>query len=214
MNHTETPSACRTRGVHDHTKPLRADARRNREALLRAARELFAEEQPDAPFEDVARRAGVGAGTLYRHFQNRDALIAAVFAEEVAALCDRACSLLETRPPDEALAAFLREMVDHMYRQRGLGRTFFAASEIAGGEFSGDGRALEDAVAAMLRRGAEQGVLREDVPAGALMLALHGIGIASVHSERRVEADGVVQLMIDGLRPAPGSRPRAEAPTR
>lgn len=181
-------------------QPLRADARRNRDALLRAAREIFTGEQADVRFEDVARRAGLGAGTLYRHFPNRDALIAAVFEQEVAALRDRAHHLLETSPPDEALAAFLREMVDHMYGQRGLARTFFAASEAAGGELSDQGQVLEEVVAEMLRRGIEQAALRDDVPAGALMLALHGIGIASVHSERRVEADGVIQLVIDGLR--------------
>ena len=181
-------------------KPLRADAQRNRDALLRAAREIFAQERTDVPFEDVARRAGVGAGTLYRHFPNRDALIAAVFEGEVAALRDRAHHLLETNPPDEALAAFLREMVDHMYSQRGLARTFFAASEIAGSDLSDQGRVLEEAVTAMLGRGVEQAVLRDDISAGSLMLALHGIGFASVHSEGRVEADGVVRLMIDGLR--------------
>jgi len=180
-------------------KPLRADAQRNRDALLRAAREIFAQEQTDVPFEDIARRAGVGAGTLYRHFPNRDTLIAAVFEEEVAALRERAYHLLETSPPDEALATFLREMVDHMYSQRGLARTFFAASEAAGGALSDEGHVLEEAVAAILNRGVEQTVLRDDIPAGALMLALHGIGIASVHSEHRVEADGIVQLMIDGL---------------
>ncbi|MFB9660006.1 TetR/AcrR family transcriptional regulator [Glycomyces mayteni] len=181
-------------------KPIRADARRNRDALVRAAREIFAEAQADAPFEDVARRAGVGAGTLYRHFPNRNALIASVFEEEVVALRDRARHLLETRPPDEALAAFLREMVDHMYGHRGLARTFFAVSEAAGGDLSDKGRLMEGAVAAILDRGVEQGLLRGDIPVGTLMLALHGIGVASVHSDHRAEADGIVQLLIDGLR--------------
>lgn len=186
-------------------KPLRADAQRNRDALVRAAREIFAQEQSDVPFEDIARRAGVGAGTLYRHFPNRDALIAAVFEGEVAALRDRAHHLMETCPPDEALAAFLREMVDHMYGHRGLARTFFTASGAVGGDLSDEGQVLEEAITAILHRGVEQAVLRGDIPPGAMMLALHGIGFASVHSERRVEADGIVQLMIDGLRP-PGSR--------
>jgi len=181
-------------------KPLRADAQRNRDALVRAAREIFSEEQGDVPFEDVARRAGVGAGTLYRHFPNRDALLAAVFEGEVVALRDRAHYLAETKPPDEALTTFLRDMVDHMYGQRGLARTLFAASETTGVKLSDEGRVLEEGVAEMLRRGVEQGVLRDGIPAGAVMLALHGIAFASVHSERRVEADGVIQLVIDGLR--------------
>lgn len=181
-------------------KPLRADAQRNRDALLRAAREIFTEEQDNFRFEDVARRANLGAGTLYRHFPNREALIAAVFEGEVATLRDRAYHLMETHPPDEALAAFLREMVDHMYNHRGLARTFFAASETKGGELSDEASVLEEAVTAMLRHGIEQSALRRDIPAGALMLALHGIGFASVHSERRVDADGIIQLAIDGLR--------------
>lgn len=181
-------------------KPLRADAQRNRDAIVRAAREIFSEEQNEVPFEDVARRAGVGAGTLYRHFPNRNALLAAVFEGEVAALRDRADQLMETLSPAEALGAFLREMVDHMYSQRGLARTLFAASETAGGALSGEGQVLDDVVTEMLSRGVLQGQLRDDVPAGAVMLALHGIAVAAVHSERRQEADGVVALMIDGLR--------------
>ncbi|MGY5764798.1 TetR/AcrR family transcriptional regulator [Brachybacterium sp. DNPG3] len=181
-------------------KPLRADAQRNRDAIVRAAREIFSEEQDEVPFEDVARRAGVGAGTLYRHFPNRDALLAAVFEGEVAALRDRARQLVAALSPGDALAAFLREMVDHMYSQRGLARTLFAASETVGGALSDEGRVLEDEVAEMLSRGVEQGQLRGDVPAGAVMLALHGIAVAAVRSQRRQEADGVVALMIDGLR--------------
>jgi AcrR family transcriptional regulator len=196
----EATSACQSGVIMTQPKPLRADAQRNRDALVRAAREIFAEEQAEAPFEDVARRAGVGTGTLYRHFPNRGALIAAVFEGEVAALRERARHLMETRPPDEALAAFLREMVDHMYAHRGLGRTFFAASQTAGGGPSDEGRVLEEAVTAILNRGIEHAVLRDDVPPGSLMLALHGIGFASVHSERRVEADGIIELMVDGLR--------------
>lgn len=183
-----------------HAKPLRADAQRNRDAIVRAAREIFSAEQNEVPYEDVARRAGVGAGTLYRHFPNRDALLAAVFESEVAALRDRARQLVATLSPGDALAAFLREMVDHMYSQRGLARTLFAASETAGGALSDEGQVLDDAVTRMLDRGINEGHLRDDVPAGAVMLALHGIAVAAVHSERRQEADGVVALMIDGLR--------------
>lgn len=182
------------------SKPLRADAQRNREALVAAAREIFAAEGTQVPFEDVARRAGVGAGTLYRHFPGREALVAAVFHAEVVALRDRVAHLAETLPPDRALATFLHEMVDHMYAQRGLGRTFLAVAERDGEAFADDGAALGRAVAALLERGAAEGVLRADVSAGAVMLALHGIGAASVRSERREESDGVVRLVVDGLR--------------
>ncbi|MBB2925258.1 TetR/AcrR family transcriptional regulator [Cellulomonas cellasea] len=182
------------------SKPLRADAQRNRETLIAAAREIFAAEGTQVPFEDVARRAGVGAGTLYRHFPNREALVAAVFRAEVSALRDRVAHLAATLPADRALATFLHEMVDHMYAQRGLGRTFLAVAERDSDAFTDDGAALERAVAALLRQGAEAGVLRADVSAGTVMLALHGISSASVRSERREESDGVVRLVVAGLR--------------
>ncbi|UPU87315.1 TetR/AcrR family transcriptional regulator [Demequina sp. TMPB413] len=180
-------------------KPLRADARRNRDALIAAAREIFAAEGTEVPFEDFARRAGVGAGTLYRHFPTRDALAAAVYRAEVSALCDRARDLSEAHAPREALALFLREMVDHMYTHRGLGRTFAAFAEAAGGAIAGEGVELEDAVSALLERGIQAGDIRDDVSTGALMLALHGIAFASTRSASRTEADAVIQLLVDGL---------------
>lgn len=183
-------------------KPLRADAQRNRDALIAAAREIFATEGIQVPFEDVARRAGVGTGTLYRHFPGREALAAAVYQAEVTALRDRVTHLAATLPPDRALATFLHEMVDHMYAHRGLGRTFLALAEHHGDTVTDAGATLEAAVAALLRQGAEQGVLRADVSAGAVMMALHGIGAASVRSERREESDGVVRLIVDGVRKA------------
>lgn len=180
-------------------KPLRADARRNRDALVAAARQIFAAEGTEVPFEDFARRAGVGAGTLYRHFPTREALAAAVFHAEVSALVDRAGQISETHPPQEALAMFLREVVDHMYKQRGLGRTFAAHNESADEAITDEAKALEGAIVALLNRGIETGAIRDDVSPGALMLALHGIALASTRSELRTEADGVIQLLIDGL---------------
>jgi AcrR family transcriptional regulator len=181
-------------------KPLRADARRNREALIAAAREIFAAEGTDVPFEDFARRAGVGAGTLYRHFPTREALAAAVFQAEVSALVDRGRRMSHTHPPEDALAMFLRDLVDHMYAQRGLGRTFAAINEGTDDTITDESKRLEEAVTALLARGIETGALRDDISPGALMLALHGIAIASTRSEGRAESDGVIQLLVDGLR--------------
>ncbi|WP_246079784.1 TetR/AcrR family transcriptional regulator [Nonomuraea mesophila] len=94
-------------------KPLRADAQRNREALLAKAREVIdAGTFLDLRHDDFARLAGVGVGTLYRRFPTREALVAAVCREEVAALCDRARRLRATMPAEEALTAFLRGRVD------------------------------------------------------------------------------------------------------
>ena len=113
-------------------KPLRADAQRKREALLATAREVFdAGEFFDLRFDDFARLAGVGTGTLYRHFPTREALAEAVYHGEVAALCDRARQLQATLPAAEALATFLRGMVDHIAAHEGLARTL--ATLLGGG---------------------------------------------------------------------------------
>jgi AcrR family transcriptional regulator len=193
-------------------KPLRADARRNRDALVAAAREIFAAEGTDVPFEDFARRAGVGAGTLYRHFPTRDALAAAVFQAEVSALVDRARQLSDAHPPAEALALFLRLMVDHMYAQRGLGRSLAALTESVNETITQEGQALEDATIALLNRGIDSGAIRDDISPGTLMLALHGIAIASTRSEWRSEADDVIRLLIDGLQRPSARGPSALAP--
>src|ERR1051325_1471740 len=105
-------------------KPLRADARRNRDVLITTAREVFdAGDFFDLRFDDFARLAGVGTGTLYRHFPTREALAEAVYHEEVAALCARAHRLRAELPAGEALATFLRDMVEPIDAPHGLART-------------------------------------------------------------------------------------------
>src|SRR5246127_4781218 len=89
---------------------LRADARQNRARLISAATAAFAEKGADAPLEDVARRAGVGIGTLYRHFPTRLDLQAAVFRSQVGAVCGEGDALLETAPPGQAFAGWIRAL--------------------------------------------------------------------------------------------------------
>ncbi|AQZ62850.1 Transcriptional regulator, TetR family [[Actinomadura] parvosata subsp. kistnae] len=191
-------------------KPLRADARRNRDALLAKARELFdAGDFFDLRFDDFARLAGVGVGTLYRHFPTREALAEAVYHEEVAALCERARRLRATLPAEQALAAFLRGFVDHVHAHRGLARTLATLMTTRSGALAEGGRALEQAVTELIDAAVADGAVRDDVGAGAVMMALHGIGAAHDRPGWRAEADGVITLVLDGLRrPHPtGLRP-------
>ncbi len=95
------------------SRPLRADARRNREALLSAARQAFLSGHTDAHVEDIARSAGVAVGTLYRHFDTREALIEEVYRKEVDDLCAAPDGLLDQHAPEEALRRFLLLLVDH-----------------------------------------------------------------------------------------------------
>jgi AcrR family transcriptional regulator len=184
-------------------KPLRADARRNREALLAKARELFdAGRFFDLRFDDFAELAGVGTGTLYRHFPTREALAEAVYHEEVAALCDRARRLRETLPAEQALATFLRDMVDYLDAHQGLARTLAVLMADSGALAEGS-RALEQAVTDLVAAAVRDGSIRDDVGAGAVMMALHGISAAHDRAGWRAEADGVVTLLLDGLRRSP-----------
>ncbi|MEV6638227.1 TetR/AcrR family transcriptional regulator [Actinoplanes sp. NPDC051470] len=182
-------------------RPLRVDAQRKREALLATAQEVFdAGDFFDLRFDDFARLAGVGAGTLYRHFPTREALAEAVYHGEVAALCDRARQLQATLPAAEALAGFLRDMVDHMDAHQGLARTLATLMASGSSTIAEGGRALERAVTDLVAAAVQDGTVRDDVDAGAVMMALHGIGAAHDRPAWRAEADGVISLVLDGLR--------------
>ena len=181
-------------------KPLRADARRNRAALLATAREVFDAGGFDLRFDDFARLAGVGTGTLYRHFPTREALAAAVYREEIAMLCERARQLQATLPAAEALATFLRGMVGHMQDHQGLAQTLATLIATDAGALAEGGHALEQAVSDLVATGVRDGALRDDVGAGTLMMALHGIGASRDRPGWRAEADGIITLVLDGLR--------------
>ncbi|MGC5015184.1 TetR/AcrR family transcriptional regulator [Streptosporangium sp. DT93] len=111
MTHPEPSTAAR---------PRRADAARSVRSLLAAARALFDEHGPDIPLDEVARRAGVGNATLYRHFPTRQDLIVAVYAGEVTTLRERGAALLESEPPDEALFSWLDGFLVHVATKRAL----------------------------------------------------------------------------------------------
>ncbi|HEY4225583.1 MAG TPA: TetR/AcrR family transcriptional regulator [Pseudolysinimonas sp.] len=183
-------------------KQPRADAVRNRAAIVDAARAVFdAGEFFDLRFDDFAGRAGVGTGTLYRHFPTREALAAAVYENEIATLAARAGELRDTLPAGEALDIFVRDMVDHMRSHEGLARTL-AAMMTAG---SSDVRAassepLERAVAELVTAAAREGSIRSDVRPGAVMMALHSLGAAYDRPDWRAETDEFITVMLNGLR--------------
>jgi AcrR family transcriptional regulator len=187
-------------------KPLRADAQRNRQALLAKAREVFEAGDLDLRFDDFAQLAGVGVGTLYRHFPTREALLEAVYQEEVATLCQRARELQATLPGEEALAAFLRGMVDHMQAHQGLARALSGLRNTGSGAIAEGSRALQQAVTDLMASGVADGALRDDVDAGAVMMALHGISASQGRPSWKSDADGVITLLLEGLRSPGGQR--------
>jgi AcrR family transcriptional regulator len=196
-----------------NAKPLRADAQRNRQALLAKAREIFdAGEFYDLRFDDFARLAGVGTGTLYRHFPTREALAEAVYHEEVATLCGLARGLRAELPAQEALAAFLRGMLDHLHQHRGLARTLATLLVTSADTLAEGGQALEQAVTELVAAAVAEGTVRDDVDAGTVMMALHGISAAHDRPAWRSEADGVITLVLDGLAVTSRARPGTDRP--
>jgi len=164
-----------------------------------AAREVFDAGRYDLRFDDFAGLAGVGTGTLYRHFPNREALAAAVYRGEIAALSERANELGRAMPPDAALAIFLVEMVDHMEAHQGLARTLARLSGTIPAELAEGSQALEKAVDDLVKAAIGAGSIRGDIRAGAIMVAMHGIGAALDRPEWRSEANDLVTLVISGL---------------
>jgi AcrR family transcriptional regulator len=190
------------------SRPLRADAQRNRDALIARARELFDVGDEDVRFDDFAGLAGVGTGTLYRHFPTREALAAAVFEEEAATLCDLAHQLRATLPAGEALGAFLHRFVDHIDTHQRLTRRLVALLGAAPGDMAQSGQNLEKAVGELVADAAADGAIRDDIPASAVMMALHGISGAHDRPNWRADAHDVLTLVLDGLRLPHPDRPQ------
>jgi AcrR family transcriptional regulator len=155
----------------------RADAARNAELLVAAARKLFEESGHEVAMDEVARRAGVGNATLYRHFPTRGDLLVAAYADEVVALCDRGARLLGERSPVDALFAWLDEFVGHVAARRGLAH---AATEGPTDRrtrlFAQWHDSMRETAGALLDRAA--GEVRDDVTVTDLLSLANGIALA------------------------------------
>lgn len=181
-------------------RPLRADAKRNRERLLSAATDLFASEGPDAALEAIAARAGVGVGTLYRHFPNREALMVATYQHEVDALCAAAEELLATQPADEALRAWVERFAAYAATKRGMGDALLSALGSDAEMYAATRERLLDALRLLLDAGAESGTLRADIAADDVMRVISSIWQVPSGPHWRETIGNMLQLVIDGLR--------------
>jgi AcrR family transcriptional regulator len=174
-------------------RPHRKDAARNFDALLAAAREAFAENGADASLEDIARRAGVGIGTLYRNFPTRRALFESVYADEVDALC-RAALEVADREPWEALAAWLDRFAGYMVTKRAVREALEGESEILG--------ACRDSMYAaggpLFERAQQAGEARSDMDFGDLLRMV--AGISATHFTDDAQRDRVLAIALDGVR--------------
>jgi AcrR family transcriptional regulator len=177
---------------------MRADARRSRAKLLEAATEAFAETGADAPLEDIARRAGVGIGTLYRHFPTRVDLQAAVYRSQVETVCAAADEYIISASPEQALAGWLRAMAAYLATKRGLSRALVEAIGRDSQLITSCWGAMNDATQRLMTRAQEAGTLREDIKPMDVLRLVHGVVIATEQAPG--ETDRLLGLMLDGLR--------------
>ncbi len=188
---------------------MRADAQRNYLKLLTAAAEAFAEHgTDDVSLEEIARRAGVGIGTLYRHFPTRHALLEAVYRDQVEALRARADELLETKPPAEALATWLRDLLDFGRTKRMLTSALLTTVTRDSEVMTSSSGIVRGAATDILAGAQDAGVVRADADAGDLMKLVHAISMTTEWAgEDNEQADRLLALVLDGLRVKPATRP-------
>ncbi|WP_218008724.1 TetR/AcrR family transcriptional regulator [Nocardia jiangxiensis] len=177
----------------------RADAHRNRERLLEVAKTAFAEGDK-VSLESIARAAGVGIGTLYRHFPTREDLIEAVYRAERRRLCEAADDLVTGPDAAAALRSWMDRFGDYISAKREMAETLRAI--IASGAITAEeARAeLSTAVQKLIDAGASQGTLRPDVPAQDVVASLLGIFLACGAPQQREQADRMMDLLMDALR--------------
>ena len=183
------------------TRGLRADARRNRERLLEVAVRAFSERGTDASLEAIAKDAGVGIGTLYRHFPTREALIEAAYRNELARVCDSATELLAQFPPDQAMRQWMDLFIDYLATKQGMADALKAV--IVSGEADPFAESLDrisTAISTLLHAGAEAGVLRSDVDPLDVGFSLGGVLLITSDKGLRDRAGRMLDLLLDGLR--------------
>ena len=181
-------------------KVVRADARRNRQRLLEVARRSFASGGDRVTLDGIAREAGVGIGTLYRHFPTREALVEAVHRAEVSQLCDSASELLAAQEPDAALRTWMDRFADYIAAKRemaGALRAVIASGAITSSQIRGQ---MSAAVQTMLDAGAAAGSLRDDVRAEDVVASLVGVFLACGQPEQRDQARRMLDLLMDAVR--------------
>ena len=184
----------------------RADAQRNRDGLLEAAKAAFTEAGPEASLEEIARRADVGIGTLYRHFPTRDAIVEAVYRREVQQLADAAPRLADSLPPAEALRAWMRVFIDYIAAKKVIAPAL--KSLVGGGSalYADSGARINEAIALLVERARASSDIRPDADPADLLRALIGFAYVNSAPDWEASARRLIDLLIDGLRSQGGDR--------
>jgi AcrR family transcriptional regulator len=185
------------------TRPKRADARRNYDKVLAAAREAFAEGGESTALEEIARRAGVGIGTLYRNFPNRQALLETLYLEEVEGICRMAEEQRDSADPWEALTSWFERFIGYIATKQALVAELTNYLDRDAQLFKSSRAALWAAGEPLLTRAQEAGVVRPDAEIGDVMHMV--MGIAKIPSADPRQTEHIVRIALDGLRYRPGA---------
>jgi AcrR family transcriptional regulator len=186
---------------HTPGRKPRSDAQKNRERILDVAKEAFARSGVNTSLDDIAKQAGVGPGTLYRHFPTRDALLEAVYRTEVEKLAAAERNFAATLPPIEALRAWMLLFVDLIATKRIIAP---ALNTLAGGParvFEASHGQMWDAIRALVKRAINNGDIRKDLDAIDLLRALIGVANVATSPDWQQSARRLVDILISGSRP-------------
>ncbi len=179
------------------TRPKRADARRNYEKVLAAARQAFAEGGESTALEEIARRADVGIGTLYRHFPNRQALLEALYVDEVEEMC-RSAAELDGSDPWEALNGWFERFIAYIGTKRALAAELSNYLDQDAALFQVCRTSLFAAGEPLLKSAQEAGVVRPDVSIGEVIQMV--VGIAKIPAKDPKQNEHILRIALDGLR--------------
>jgi AcrR family transcriptional regulator len=179
---------------------MRADARRNYERIVATAREVFFEQGVDVPIDDIVKRAGVGAGTLYRHFPTREVLLEAVYRQEIEDLAEGVRMLTKELAPEEALRTWLHEQVRFQKERAGLAAALKAAVDADSEVFQHCKATLRDAVGVLVQAAQAAGVVHTEVEPVDVMRLGHGIGASAKYADEAGQ-ERLISIALNGLRP-------------
>jgi AcrR family transcriptional regulator len=182
------------------SRPLRADARRNRDKILAAASAVFGEQGAEASLEEIARRAGVGIGTLYRHFPSRAELLETVYRREVDEVCDRVDDLITTLPPDEALMQWLRRFVAYAATKKGWAGALKTLLGPDTDVFVHSRGRMTAALDRLVTANIEAGLMRADATAEDVLRAVGAFCHVAETPDWEETTFRLAQLFVDGLR--------------
>ena len=182
------------------TRKPRADSARNRQLLMDAAKAGFSQVGLNVSLEEIARRAGVGIGTLYRHFPSREAVVEAVYRREVEHLAEAVPQLLETSPAGEALHEWMHLFVDYIATKRLIAPSLGAAAGRSSTLYATSAELITRAISALVKRAVASGDVRKDIDPPDLLRALVGVSYGNPDAGWEASARRLIDILMDGLR--------------